>query len=474
MLGLIGILGSWFPSLEILKLFHVFWFFVLWPFVSMLLSGTKQSLGFDTNDDGPRDWLEMDNGWRGHVAFLLGIPLSFLNPLVFRQDGMQLLGSLVAIVRHRGSLPEPATYNQATNYRLPFEGTWTVVNGSPIKQYSHSWFPATQRYAYDFVITDDEGRSHPAGTDTSIENYYCYDRPVLAPADGVVVDVHDGDPELGRAGGFSHPFKQSMTGNAVTIRHAEDEYSCLAHLVPGSIDVEPGDNVTRGEQLGRCGHSGNSAEPHLHFQLQDHPTFEVAAGLPIRFNDVVVDTPAVNVVEKTGWSEPDGPGQYIHAGQRISHAATDEPHRTNETDSRSEPTTTATLDRVRLFSRVATGLSVGGFTTVLTGFVEPSLRIISLVLVGLVGLGLFYQGIQHLLDDNQVRLGSLGTVGGVGLAAALVGVLSTSNMLPELGSSAIGTGLFMTGFLLYVAIWEFGQRTLFQNTSPVIRGMIKE
>jgi hypothetical protein len=90
------------------------------------------------------------------------------------------------------------------------------------------------------------------------------------------------------------------------------------------------------------------------------------------------------------------------------------------------------------------------------------------VLVGLVALGLLYQGIQHLLDDNQVRLGPLGTAGGVGLAATLVGVFSISTMLSELGSSAIGTGLFMTGFLLYIAIWELGQRTLFQNNATVI------
>ncbi|ELK51297.1 Peptidase M23, partial [Haloferax sp. BAB-2207] len=93
----------------------------------MLRSGTKQSLGFGADDEGPRDWLEMDTGWRGQIAVLLGIPLSFFNPLVFRQDAMQLLGSLVAIGRHRGSLPNPETYDQTASYRLPVEGTWTVV-----------------------------------------------------------------------------------------------------------------------------------------------------------------------------------------------------------------------------------------------------------------------------------------------------------------------------------------------------------
>ncbi|SFS92168.1 M23 family metallopeptidase [Halostagnicola kamekurae] len=474
LLGLIGILGSWFPSLEILKLFHVFWFFALWPLVSILLRDSKQSLGFDTDDEGPRDWLEMDSGWRGHIAFLLGIPLSFFNPLVFRQDAMQLVGSLVAIGRHRGSLPEPETYDQSTNYRLPIEGTWTVVNGSPIKEYSHSWFPATQRYAYDFVITDEEGRTRPAGTDTSIENYYCYNQPVAAPADGVVVDVHDGDPELGRAGGFSHPLKRSMTGNAVTIRHAEDEYSCLAHLVPGSIEVEPDDHVTRGEQIGRCGHSGNSAEPHLHFQIQDHPTFEVSAGLPVRFDSVDVDTPGINVVEQTGWTEPDGSGRYIHAGQRVTSTADDGPNRIDDVVDPSEMTASWGLGRVRMLGRIAIGFSIGGFVTVLAGFVVPSLQTIALALAGLTGLGLVYQAGRGLVDGGRVQFGSFSTVGGVGMTAAVVSAVDVLDMLPELGASPVGTGVFLTGFLLYIAVWEHERRHLLRETLPPVSGVTDE
>jgi murein DD-endopeptidase MepM/ murein hydrolase activator NlpD len=467
LLGLIGVLGNLFPQLEILKLFHLFWFFALWPFVSMLFSGTKQSLGFGTDDEGPRDWLEMDSGWRGHVAFLLGIPLSVFNPLVFRQDAMQLLGSLLAIGRHRGSLPSPETYDQATSYRLPVEGTWTVVNGSPIKEYSHSWFPATQRYAYDFVITDEEGQSRPVGTDTSIENYYCYDQPVLAPADGVVVDVHEDDPELERAGGWSHPLKRSVTGNAVTIHHAENEYSSLVHLVPGSIEVEPGDRVTRGEQIARCGHSGNSAEPHLHFQLQDHPSFEISAGLPVRFDDVDVGTPGVDVVEATGWTEPDGSGRYIHVGQRVSDTTDGELHRSEDTTGPSEVTASSGLSRVRTLGRVATGFSISGFVTVLAGFVVPSLQTIALALAGLAGLGLVYQFGRGLVNGDRVRFGSLGTVCGVGVAAALVGAFAALDILPALESSGIGTGMFVTGFLLYITVWEYGRRDLFRLTGGV-------
>jgi murein DD-endopeptidase MepM/ murein hydrolase activator NlpD len=472
MLGFVGIPGELFPQLEILKVFNVFWLFWLWPFAAMLVGSITQSLGVgDADEAGPRDWLAMDEGWRGQVAFLLGVPLSVLNPVLLRQDATQLLGSAVAVLRHRGSLPDPDTHTQSVGYRLPVEGTWTVVNGSPIKEYSHSWFPATQRYAYDFVITDDEGRSRPAGTDTSPGNYYCYDEPVLAPADGVVVDVHDGDPELGRAGGFSHPLKRTVTGNAVTIRHAEGEYSSLVHLVPGSIAVDPGERVERGQRIGRCGHSGNSAEPHLHFQVQDHPTFEVSAGLPVRFEEVAVDTPGVDVVEATDWSDPDGgSGRYLHVGQRVTHAPDGESGGADDAAGTPEGTTPAGLAGVRTLGRVATGLSVGGLLTVGAGFVAASLQTVAVVLAGLVGLGLAYLVATALFDD-RLRPGSVGTVGGVGVAAALVGGFDSLSGLPGLSSSAVGTGLFLAGVLLYVAVWEYGRRGVLPDSAAANRAV---
>ena len=463
MLGFLGIPGEVVPGLEVLKLFSVFWLFWLWPFVAMLIGAVRQSLGDDESAAGPRDWLEMDSGWRGLFAMLYGLSLSVLNPLMGRQDVMQLLGSAVAVVRHRGSLPAPESFTQSGQYRLPVEGAWTVVNGSPIKEHSHSWYPATQRYAYDLVITDDDGRTRPAEADTSVENYYCYDKPVLAPADGVVVDVRDGDPELGRAGGFSHPGKRSITGNAVTIRHAEGEYSTLVHLVPGSIVVEPGERVDRGQEIGRCGHSGNSSEPHLHVQLQDHPTFEFAAGLPIRFEDVAVETPGVDVAEATGWDAPEGTGQYIHVGQRVTHVADGQTDRTDDGSRDPEPATAPALGGVRRVAGLANGIAVGGFVTVLAGVVGASLTTAALLVGGLAGLGLASLGARLVVGNGSVHSASVGTVGGVGLAALAVGAFAGLSALPTVAPVALGAGLFLTGAVLYGGSWEYGRWRGFQH-----------
>jgi hypothetical protein len=123
------------------------------------------------------------------------------------------------------------------------------------------------------------------------------------------------------------------------------------------------------------------------------------------------------------------------------------------------------LSSVRTLARVANGLAVGGFATVLAGFVVSSLSTIALGLAGLAGLALAYQSGGKLLNGDRIRPGSLGTIGGVGGATALVGVFGTVNILPEFGSVALGAGVFVLGSVLYIAVWEHGRRDLFRDTS---------
>ncbi|HEV2148629.1 MAG TPA: M23 family metallopeptidase [Longimicrobiaceae bacterium] len=231
--------------------------------------------------------------------------LGCLNPLQLAQVVRQVRGEGAARQR---VVSDPAAYRQETEYTLPFEGEWLVMNGGVTPETSHSWELAGQRFAYDFVVADAEGRRH-SGAGTRAEHYHAYGRPVLAPADGTVVAVRDGVRDAPRPGtGWVDWLAADFRGNWVAIRHAGREHSFLAHLVPGSVRVRPGDPVRRGEVVGLCGNSGHSTEPHLHFQVQDGPDFFRAGGLPVAFSGCVVDgAPA------------DGP-VHLRAGMRVRSA----------------------------------------------------------------------------------------------------------------------------------------------------------
>lgn len=145
---------------------------------------------------------------------------------------------------------------------LPFYGEWKVSQAhagdvTHKGEWSHAW---------DFVIEDTDGRTYRMpGTEPS--DYYCYDRPVLAPQAGTVVAVESGIAD--------NPIKgvnmERNWGNAVVICHGDHFYTKLSHLKPGSVKVAVGDVVRRGQPVGTCGNSGRSPEPHLHFQAQATP-----------------------------------------------------------------------------------------------------------------------------------------------------------------------------------------------------------
>lgn len=211
--------------------------------------------------------------------------LVLFNPFQLVQVVAQIGGQLFATLRR----PPPAHPDPAATqvrYRLPFAGRWYVYNGGVTPQTSHSWDVVAQRYAYDFVIADDQLQRHSDRGDR-LADYYCYDQPILAAAAGEVVAVRDGIRDAPWVGSFAIDWLcRDFRGNFVVIKHAPREYSVSAHLVPGSITVEVGDQVQPGQQIGRCGNSGHSTEPHLHFQLQDHPNFWLAVGLPVQFTPV--------------------------------------------------------------------------------------------------------------------------------------------------------------------------------------------
>ncbi len=153
------------------------------------------------------------------------------------------------------------------NYRMvpigmPFMGEWYVSQG-PDGEYTHreDW-----RHAWDFVIVDENDLQYQnQGKD--VEDYYCYGKPVTAPADGKVIAIQDGI-EDNRVGAMN--LTQNW-GNSILIEHGLSLYSQISHIKPDSFKVKKGDTVKKGQELALCGNSGRSPYPHIHFQLQTTP-----------------------------------------------------------------------------------------------------------------------------------------------------------------------------------------------------------
>ena len=188
--------------------------------------------------------------------------------------------------------PRPAEtgngdYETESRLRLPFDGARYVAWGGRPPRRNYHARARDQRFAYDFVKLVD-GSSHRGGGSEN-GDYHCFGTPVLAPAPGRVVRAADSVPD--NAPGRMN--RERIFGNHVVLDHGNGEYSVLAHLRHGSVAVETGTRVRRGEVLGECGNSGNSSEPHLHYHLQDGPVPGQATGLPAPFRSYRADGEAV-------------------------------------------------------------------------------------------------------------------------------------------------------------------------------------
>jgi len=109
---------------------------------------------------------------------------------------------------------------------------------------------------------------------------------IVAAADGLVVDTEDGHYD--RCHGDVSTFESSCDGhsgiaNYVVVEH-DTPYGPVTtrywHMMTDSVAVAVGDRVDCGDALGLVGSSGNSSQPHLHFEVDfDGSRVDPYAGL---------------------------------------------------------------------------------------------------------------------------------------------------------------------------------------------------
>ncbi len=190
-------------------------------------------------------------------------------------------GLLVKLFKE-GNLPK-LERNQ-TKFILPFKGEWTVFWGGDTKELNYHVEYEAQKGAFDIVITDENGKSHNNNGERN-EDYYAFEKELIAPCEAEVVLVVDGIKD-NKPGEFNPIY---IPGNTVILKTINGEYLFFAHFKQNSIVVKQGQKVKKGELLGLCGNSGNSSEPHLHFHLQNVEDMNKATGAKSYFEEIYVN-----------------------------------------------------------------------------------------------------------------------------------------------------------------------------------------
>jgi len=195
-----------------------------------------------------------------------------------------------------------ASRRAAVRVRPPVAGRWRALNSPASRTPSHGTHGYGQSFAIDLL-------HEPAGAPPrrAVQGWPLarrpasfpgFGQPVLAPADAVVVRVSDWQRDhwsrtsvpallyMLTAEGLVRELTGPglVLGNHLVLDLGDGAYALVAHLRRRSALVAPGDRVQAGQPLAACGNSGNSSEPHVHFQLMDRPGVLLAAGLPFEFD----------------------------------------------------------------------------------------------------------------------------------------------------------------------------------------------
>lgn len=201
----------------------------------------------------------------------------------------------------------PESCTPANAYRLPLSGRVLVLDGHDLYShhrrspgYIHPSMQAmglvdnTSRFALDLVHIRPDGTQF-SGDGKRNEDWFSWAAPVHAAAAGVVIGMHDGQPdndEIGKENLWrSRPLTEApmnSSGNYVLIDHGDGEFTLYAHLRQGSVKVGTGDAVQSGDLIAEVGNSGSSLGPHLHFELRSGDGVIGVRSLPPYFSGLEV------------------------------------------------------------------------------------------------------------------------------------------------------------------------------------------
>ncbi|MFD5162612.1 M23 family metallopeptidase [Streptomyces hawaiiensis] len=219
-----------------------------------------------------------------------------------------LLAYAVVTVANRwgGAPDDPRVAREPLEVAPPVTGRWSALNSPAERTPSHGVHAHGQTYAID-ILAEPEPGARPAFAwlwplARRPQDFPAFGAPILAVADATVVRAADGQRDhLSRTSLLGLLYLMLVEGSVREIRGVhrilgnhlvldlgDGTHAAYAHLRRGSLTVREGDRVRAGQVLARCGNSGNSSEPHLHFQLMDGSDPDAARGVPFTWQGIGV------------------------------------------------------------------------------------------------------------------------------------------------------------------------------------------
>ncbi|MEV5803695.1 M23 family metallopeptidase [Streptomyces parvulus] len=215
---------------------------------------------------------------------------------------------LITVVnRWGGGAPDaPGTGREPVEVGPPVSGRWSALNSPADRTPSHGVHAYGQTFAIDLVAEPGPG-ARPGfrvlwPLTRRNRDFPAFGAPLLAVADATVVRARDTQRDhLSRTSlpallylmvleGSVRELAgvRRVIGNHVVLDLGDGTHALYAHVRRGSLAVREGDRVAAGQVLAHCGNSGNSTEPHVHFQLMDGPDPDTARGVPFTWRGIGV------------------------------------------------------------------------------------------------------------------------------------------------------------------------------------------
>jgi len=142
-------------------------------------------------------------------------------------------------------------------------------------------FWLAQRFAIDWEQIDDQNRIF-VGDPKDVNSYHIFGKTVFAVADGRVTSARNDLPEQ-----VPHDPQgvtlETADGNHVLQDIGNNAYVLYAHMQKGSVLVEEGTMLHKGQPIGLVGNTGNSFAPHLHLHVVTAPYPLAGDGQPYVF-----------------------------------------------------------------------------------------------------------------------------------------------------------------------------------------------